>query len=119
MALLNPGDECLVLQPFYGYHVATLRSLRMQPVIVPLANPDFSLDLNTLRNSITSRTRALILNTPANPSGHVFSRSELETLATLAIEHNLFVFTISPKQFSIATESCPERGPIQCLRESA
>lgn len=93
MALLNPGDECLVLQPFYGYHVATLTSLRMQPVIVPLAEPGFTLDLDRLRAAISPRTRGLILNTPANPSGKVFTRTELEQLAAFAIEHNLFVFT--------------------------
>ena len=92
-ALLNPGDECLVLEPFYGYHVATLRSQRIQPVIVPLEAPDWALDLDRLRHAITPHTRGLILNTPANPSGKVFTRAELESIATLAIEHDLFVFT--------------------------
>ncbi len=93
MALLNPGDECLVLEPFYGYHVATLRSLRISPVIVPLEAPDWTLDLDRVRAAVTSRTRALILNTPANPSGKVFTRSELQALGTLAIQYNLLVFT--------------------------
>ena len=93
MALLNPGDECLVLQPFYGYHVATLKSLRINPVIVPLEAPHWTLDLDRLRAAITPRTRGLILNTPANPSGKVFTRTELEQLAALAVENNLFVFT--------------------------
>ncbi len=93
MALLNPGDECIVLEPFYGYHVATLNSLRIQPVIVPLTAPNWTLDLDRLRAAVTSRTRGLILNTPANPSGKVFTRTELKQLAELAIEHNLFVFT--------------------------
>ena len=93
MALLNPGDECLVLQPFYGYHVATLRSLRINPVIVPLEAPHWTLDLDRLRAAITPRTRGLILNTPTNPTGKVFTRPELEQLATLALENNLFVFT--------------------------
>ena len=93
MALLNPGDECLVLEPFYGYHVSTLRSLRMQPVIVPLTAPDWALDLDRLQTAVTRRTRGLILNTPSNPSGKVFSQSELEQIAAFAIEHDLFVFT--------------------------
>ena len=93
MALLNPGDECLVLEPFYGYHVATLRSQRIQPVVVPLAEPGWALDLPRLRAAVTSRTRALLLNTPANPSGKVFTLSELEQLAEFAHAHNLFVFT--------------------------
>ncbi len=93
MALLNPGDEVLLFEPFYGYHVSTLQSLRVTPVFVPLAEPDWTLDLDALRAAITPRTRALILNTPANPSGKVFTRTELESLAALAIEHDLFVFT--------------------------
>jgi len=93
MALLNPGDEVLLFEPFYGYHVSTLQSLRVTPVFVPLAEPDWALDLEALRAAVTPRTRALILNTPANPSGKVFTRAELETLASFAQEHDLFVFT--------------------------
>jgi aminotransferase len=93
LALLNPGDEVIVFEPFYGYHVSTLISLRMTPIIVPLAQPDWHLDLDVLRGAITSNTRAIIVNTPSNPSGKVFGRSELEAIATLAIKHDLFVVT--------------------------
>ena len=93
MALLNPGDECLVLEPFYGYHVATLRSLRIKPTVVSLQAPDWSLDFDRLRAAVTDQTRGLILNTPSNPSGKVFTPEELERLADFAIEHDLFVFT--------------------------
>ena len=93
MALLNPGDECLVLEPFYGYHVATLNSLRMKPVVVPLDAPDWTLDMHRLETAVTANTRGLILNTPANPSGKVFTPTELEQLASFALKHNLFVFT--------------------------
>ena len=57
MALLNPGDEVLLFEPFYGYHVATLKSLRVQPVLVPLAEPDWALDMDALRAAVTPRTR--------------------------------------------------------------
>ncbi len=93
MALLNPGDECVLFEPFYGYHLATLNSLRIRPTLVPLAAPDWTLDIGRLRAAVTPRTRGLILNTPANPTGKVFTRPELEEIAALAIEHNLFVFT--------------------------
>jgi aminotransferase len=93
LALLNPGDEVILFEPFYGYHVSSLLSMRIQPVIVPLAPPDWQLNLNTLRQSITPRTRALILNTPSNPSGKVFNAAELQSIADLAIEHDLFVIT--------------------------
>ena len=93
MALLNPGDECILFEPFYGYHVSTLRSLRVVPVIVPMDAPDWAFDPARLRASITPRTRAIILNSPSNPSGKVFSLAELQALADIAIAHDLFVIT--------------------------
>lgn len=93
MAILNPGDEVLVFEPFYGYHVATLNSMRVKPVLVALAEPDWALDTDTLKAAITPRTRAIILNTPANPSGKVFSRAEIEAIADACREHDLFLFT--------------------------
>jgi aminotransferase len=93
MALLNAGDECIVFEPFYGYHLSTLRSMRITPVIVPLEAPEWAFDADRLRTAITPRTRAIILNSPSNPSGKVFSRDELKALAAIAIEHDLFVIT--------------------------
>src|ERR1700733_11003605 len=93
LALLNPGDECIVFEPFYGYHVSTLRSQRVQPIIVPLEAPTWTLDVSRLRASITPRTRAIIINSPSNPSGRVNTAAELEAIAEIAIEHELFVFT--------------------------
>jgi aminotransferase len=93
LALLNAGDECIVLEPFYGYHVSSLRAMRAVPVVVPLMGPEFALDADRLRAAITPRTRAIIINSPSNPSGKVFSRNELEGLAEVAVEHDLFVFT--------------------------
>jgi aminotransferase len=93
MALLNPGDEVLLFEPMYGYHANTLRSLRVVPVLVPLHSPEWKLDLAAVRAAITPRTRAMLINTPANPSGKVFPRAELEGLAELAQEHDLFVLT--------------------------
>ncbi|QMV19797.1 aminotransferase class I/II-fold pyridoxal phosphate-dependent enzyme [Granulicella sp. 5B5] len=93
MALLNAGDECIMFEPFYGYHASTLRSQRVTPVIVPLDAPDWTFDPERLRAAITPRTRAIILNSPSNPSGKVFTLTELTALAEIAIEHDLFVIT--------------------------
>jgi aminotransferase len=60
---------------------------------VPLAEPDWSLDTAALRAAVTPRTRAVLLNTPANPSGTVFTRAETEAVAALCIEHDLFLIT--------------------------
>ena len=93
MALLNPGDEVLLFEPFYGYHRNTLQCLRMTPVVVPLTAPRWDLDVERMKAAITPRTRALILNTPGNPNGKVFSRAELEAIAHLAEQQDLFIIT--------------------------
>lgn len=93
MALLNAGDEVLVFEPFYGYHVGTLKSMRVVPVIVPLENGSWSLDLDAVRSAVTPKTRAIVVNTPSNPAGKVFTLAELEALAAIAEEFDLFVFT--------------------------
>jgi aminotransferase len=93
LALLDPGDEVILFEPFYGYHWNTMLSLRIVPVAVPLSYPDWHLDLDRLRASITPRTRAIIVNSPSNPCGKVFSLAELQAISELVIEHDLFVFT--------------------------
>jgi aminotransferase len=97
-ALLNPGDEVILFEPFYGYHASELKSKRMVPVIVPLTAPetadaDWTLDMDAVRAAVTDKTRAMIVNTPSNPAGKIFTRAELEALAELAVERGLFVFT--------------------------
>ena len=93
MALFNPGDEVILFEPFYGYHVNTLKSMRINPVIVPLAEGDFALDTDALKAAITPKTRAILLNTPANPSGKVFSLAETEAIAEIVQDHDLFLIT--------------------------
>jgi aminotransferase len=93
MALLNPGDEVLLFEPFYGYHVSTLKSLRINPVLVPLTEPDWALDADALRAAITPRTRAIVLNTPSNPGGKVFSIAEVQEVAAACNAHDLFLIT--------------------------
>jgi aminotransferase len=93
LALFDPGDQIVVFEPFYGYHVNTLVSLGIKPVLVPLADATWQIDADALRAAITPRTRGIIINTPNNPSGKVFTPAELELLASLAIEHDLFVLS--------------------------
>lgn len=96
-ALLDPGDEVLLFEPFYGYHAAMLRGLGMVPVPVAMQAPadgeaEWTLDLDAVRAALTERTRAMLINTPSNPAGKVFTRAELEGLGALAEERELFVF---------------------------
>ena len=92
-ALLNPGDEVILFEPYYGYHHATLVGQSLKPVLVSLDPPDYSLVADSLAVAITSKTRAIVVNTPANPSGKLFSRDELEAIAGIAKHHDLFIFT--------------------------
>lgn len=93
LALLNPGDEVIVFEPFYGYHINTLRSVGAESVYVSLAPPEWSFRPEDLKAVLSPRTRGIIVNTPANPSGKVFGKAELELIAAFAQEHDLFVFT--------------------------
>lgn len=93
MALLNPGDEVVVFEPYYAYHLQALLSVDAVPVVVPTQPPDWTFDVAALERALTPRTKAILVNTPSNPSGKVFSRTELEQIAHLAQANDLFVFT--------------------------
>jgi aminotransferase len=92
-ALLNPGDEVILFEPYYGYHYATLVGQYLRPVLVSLDPPDYQLVRDRLGAAITSKTRGIVVNTPANPSGKLFSITELEQIAAVARQHDLFILT--------------------------
>lgn len=91
MALLNPGDEVVLFEPYYGYHISALLAVGAVPRIVPLHAPDWHWSMDDLERGFTDRTRAVIINTPGNPSGKVFARWELELLADWARRRDLLV----------------------------
>ena len=93
LALLDPGDEVILFEPYYGYHLTTLLAADAVPRYVPMEPPDWSFSLDELERAVTPRTRAILVNTPGNPSGKVFTRSELQQVADFAVRHDLFVFT--------------------------
>jgi aminotransferase len=94
-ALLVPGDEVIVFEPFYGYHVSTLKTLGLVPRFVPLSISDggWTLDDDAIRAAIGPRTRAIVVNTPSNPCGKVFSRDELVRIGAIAGDADLWIFT--------------------------
>jgi len=93
LALLEPGDEVILFEPYYSYHESTLIATEAVPVFIPTQAPDWSFSLQDLEKAVSSRTRAIIVNTPSNPSGKVWSRAELELVAEFSKRHDLFVFT--------------------------
>ncbi len=90
LALVDPGDEVIVFQPFYENYAPDALLSGATPVWVPLHPPDWRFDPDELRRAFTPRTRAIILNTPNNPTGHVFSRDELSIIAGLCQEHDVY-----------------------------
>ena len=93
LALLNPGDEVILFEPYYQYHISALLAVEAIPVPVKMQAPDWNFSGADVERVITPRTRAIIVNSPGNPSGKVFSRSELENIAAIAQQHDLFVLT--------------------------
>jgi aminotransferase len=93
MALLNPGDEVIIFEPYYGYHINTLWAVHAVPVYVRLFPPEWSFTLEQLERVVTEKTKAIMINTPANPSGKVFSKNELTALGYFCKKHRLWVFT--------------------------
>ena len=93
MAVLNPGDEVIIFEPFYENYGPGCIMSQAEPVYVPLEPPDFSFDPDRLRQAVSPRTRAIIFNSPNNPSGKVFSRAELQIIADVCLEHDLLAIT--------------------------
>jgi aspartate/methionine/tyrosine aminotransferase len=93
LAICDPGDEVIVLEPFYENYGPDAAISGAMPVFVPLRPPSFEFDPDELAKAFTPRTKAIIVNTPNNPTGRVFSRAELEKIAALCREHDVIAVT--------------------------
>jgi N-succinyldiaminopimelate aminotransferase len=91
IALLEPGDEAIAFEPYYDSYAASVAMAGATRVPVTLRPPDFRPDIDALRAAITGNTRLILLNTPHNPTGVVFTPDELAQIAALACEHDLLV----------------------------
>jgi aminotransferase len=116
--LLDPGDGILLFEPYYGYHLNAALIAGLTPEFLTLEAPDFALREEALRAAITSRTRAVVVCTPSNPSGKMFTREELQALARVAQERDLLVITDEIYEY-IRYDGRPHLSPasIPGLRE--
>ncbi|MCA9291838.1 MAG: aminotransferase class I/II-fold pyridoxal phosphate-dependent enzyme [Phycisphaerales bacterium] len=93
IGLVNPGDEVVLFQPFYDSYRAAVAMAGAAPRFVTLRFPDFAVDPAELRAAFSDRTRAILLNTPHNPTGKVFSAAELELVADCCRRHDAYAFS--------------------------
>jgi N-succinyldiaminopimelate aminotransferase len=113
LGILNPGDEVILFEPFYDSYLPCLALAGAIPRFLTLRFPDFALDGDALRALITDRTRMIILNTPMNPTGKVFTEEELGIIASVCREHDLVALTDEVYEHLVFDEA--EHKPLASL----
>lgn len=93
MSLLNEGDEVILFEPYYGYHVATLKSIGCKIKYIRTTPPSYEIDFEYLKNQISEDTKAILICNPSNPSGKVYTKEELEKLSDIITQNDLFLFS--------------------------
>ena len=93
LALIDPGDEVIVFEPYYENYGPDAILAGAIPTFVPLERPHWTIDPDRLAKAFTKRTKAIVLNTPHNPTGRVFTRAEMTMIADLCIKHDVWVIT--------------------------
>ena len=93
LAVVDSGDEVIIIEPAHENYVPAVRFAGGIPRYLTMRPPDYKLDLDALKAVVSPNTRALILNTPHNPSGRVFTSAELEGITSLALSHDITIVT--------------------------
>lgn len=116
MALINPGDEVIVFEPFYDSYLASLKMAGAKVVPVTLNAPDFSFNSEELIAAINSKTKMLILNNPHNPTGKIFTADEIKAIAELARKFDFYI--ISDEVYEFLTFEV-NHTPTACFEDLA
>ncbi|KAK7351131.1 hypothetical protein VNO77_10352 [Canavalia gladiata] len=93
LGLINPGDEVILFAPFFDSYESTLSMAGASIKTITLHPPHFAVPIEELKSTISKNTRAILINTPHNPTGKMFTREELNCIASLCIENDVLVFT--------------------------
>ncbi len=94
LALCNPGDEVIIPSPYWVSYAEQVKLCDAKPVFVETKEKDgFSLQAGDLEKAVTGKTKAVIINSPSNPTGAVIGKGELEKIASIAVEHDVFVIS--------------------------
>ncbi|MCD4848339.1 MAG: pyridoxal phosphate-dependent aminotransferase [Candidatus Aegiribacteria sp.] len=107
MAVIDPGDEVILPTPTYSTHARQVLMASGIPVFAPTIEDDaFRLDLQAISDRITDKTKAIMLCSPANPTGSVFPESVLRDLGEIALENNLFIITDEAYEYFVYDDAC-------------
>jgi len=90
-AILQPGDEVIVFEPCYDSYIPNIEINGAKPVLIPLVYPDYHIDWPAVRRAITQKTKAILINTPHNPTGAVISESDIEELRAIVSGTQIFI----------------------------
>jgi aspartate/methionine/tyrosine aminotransferase len=93
LGLIDPGDEVILIEPFYDAYPVFVSMTGAIPRFLILRPPSFEIDLDRLRSLFSTRTKAIVLNNPNNPTGRVFTDEELSAIASLSVEHDVVAIT--------------------------
>ena len=114
MAICNTGDEVIVFEPYYDSYKASIQYAGAKPVTITLKAPEFNFEIDELRNAINEKTKAIILNSPHNPTGKIFSEQELKKISQICQEKDLYL--ISDEVYEYLTFDGIKHTPIAQLK---